>query len=241
MNAVNKITRVKSIYLFIIIPVLLNLFLMGFYFSGIDTLQQVVSVNNGFLTRESGLLEQLENLYLLSIFAIVVYFFIKRTDISEKLFFFSLSLLFLFLLLEEIDYGMNLYEFFTGNKMIEPVRNWHNELTDGGKQNVHYFKQLIDVANFLWFIVLPLLATRVKTPIIKCLIPNRFFIIGFILTVIYSQIAHGLDDLGLSIISGVHGSLAGNISEFREHNTYYLYLLYAFQIINTKLTLTLKS
>ena len=214
---------------------------MGFYFSGIDTLQQVVSVNNGFLTRESGLLEQLENLYLLSIFAIVVYFFIKRTDISEKLFFFSLSLLFLFLLLEEIDYGMNLYEFFTGNKMIEPVRNWHNELTDGGKQNVHYFKQLIDVANFLWFIVLPLLATRVKTPIIKCLIPNRFFIIGFILTVIYSQIAHGLDDLGLSIISGVHGSLAGNISEFREHNTYYLYLLYAFQIINTKLTLTLKS
>lgn len=240
MNAVNKITRVQNIYLFIIIPLALNLLLMGFYFSGIDVLQQIISLNNGFLTRESGLLEQLENLYLLSAFAMFVYFSVKRVNANEKLFFIFLSLLFLFLLLEEIDYGINLYEFFTGHNMSESARNWHNESADGAKQNVHYFKQLIDWANFLWFIVLPLVATKVKMPIIKCLIPNRFFIIGFIMTIIYSRIAHGLNDLELSIIDGIEGSLAGNISEFREHNTYYLYLLYAFQIIKTKLTLTLK-
>lgn len=240
MNAVDKITRVKNIYLFIIIPVALNLLLMGFYFSGIDVLQQIISPNNGFLTRESGLLEQLQNIYLLCIFAIFLYFSIKRVDTREKLFFFSLSFVFLFLLLEEIDYGINLYEFLTGNNMSGFARNWHNESTDGNRQNVHYFKQLIDLANFLWFIILPLAATKVKAPIIKCLIPNRFFIIGFILTVVYSRIAHGLNNLGFSVIDGVSGSLTSNISEFREHNTYYLYLLYAFQITKTKLTLTLK-
>jgi hypothetical protein len=237
MNTVNKTPKVKNIYLFIVIPVALNLLLMGFYFSGIDALQQIISPNNGFLTREAGLLEQLQNIYLLFVFAMFLYFSIKRTDTIEKLFFFSLSLLFLFLFLEEIDYGISLYEFFTGEHTKGSARNWHNESADGERQNVHYFKQLIDLANFLWFIVLPLFAAKIKIPIIKCLIPNRFFITGFLLTIAYSRIAHGLND---SDTSAVDGSLNGNISEFREHNTYYLYLLYSFQIIKTKLTLTLK-
>ncbi|NOQ93215.1 MAG: hypothetical protein GQ547_01120 [Methylophaga sp.] len=230
----------QHVYLFIVIPVVLNILLMGFYFSGVDALQQIISVNNGFLTRESGLLEQLENIYLLTVFVMFAYFSIKRINAIEKLFFFSSSLIFLFLLLEEIDYGINLYEFFTHNTISGSARNWHNESANGTKQNVHYFKQLIDLANFLWFIVLPLIAAKIKTPIIKCLIPHRFFILGFLLTILYSRIAHSLDDLELSVIDGVYGSLRGNISEFREHNTYYLYLLYAFQVINTKLTLTLK-
>lgn len=226
----------KNIYLFILVPLSLNLLLMGLYFSSIDTLQQIVSPNNGFLTRESGLLEQLQNIYLLSIFAIFVYFSIKRTNPKEKLFFLFLSLIFLFLLLEEIDYGINLYEFFINENIGNSARNWHNESIDSNRQNVHYFKQLIDLANFLWFIVLPLISTKINVPIIKCLTPNRFFIAGFLLTIIYSRIAHGLDDFGFSY----RGSLTGNISEFREHNTYYLYLLYAFQITQTKLTLRLK-
>jgi len=230
----------QHIYLFIVTPLVLNCFLMGLYFSGIDVLQQIISVNNGFLTRESGLLEQLENLYLLTIFVMFAYLAIRRTNAIEKLFLFSSSLIFLFLLLEEIDYGINLYEFFTHNTISGTARNWHNESADGTKQNVQYFKQLVDFANFLWFIALPLIASKVKIPIIKCLIPHRLFILSFILTIFYSRVAHGLDDLGLSVIDGVQGSLSGNISEFREHNTYYLYLLYAFQVINTKLTLTLK-
>ncbi|MEH6442508.1 MAG: hypothetical protein V7784_01300 [Oceanospirillaceae bacterium] len=237
MNTLNRTTKVKNIYLFIIIPVILNLLLMGFYFSGIDVLQQIISPNNGFLTREAGLLEQLQNIYLLSIFAMFFYFSVKRTDTHEKLFFFTLSLLFLFLFLEEIDYGISLYEFFTGEHTNGSARNWHNESADGDRQNVHYFKQLIDLANFLWFIILPLFAAKITTPIIKCLIPNRFFIIGFLLTIIYSRIAHGLNNPDSGVVDG---SLDGNISEFREHNTYYLYLLYSLQIIKSKLTLTFK-
>lgn len=236
----NITTKQNNIYLFIIIPIALNLLLVGFYFSGIDILQQIISPNNDFLTRESGLLEQLQNIYILSIFVMFAYFFIKRSPPSEKIFFFALSFVCLFLLLEENDYGISLYEFFTNNNVNESTRNWHNQSTQDSHQNVRYFKQLIDLVNLLWFIVLPLIANKIKMPMIKCLVPNRFFIIGFLLTILYSRIAHGLEYLDLDIINGSKGSLLGNISEFREHNTYYLYLLYALQIVKTKLTLTLK-
>ena len=229
----------KNIYLFFIIPLLLNLVLVGAYISGIAGLQHIISPNNGFLTREAGLLEQLENLYLLVAFFMFLFLVFKRTTLIEKAFFAVLSVLFLFLFLEEIDYGLNLYEFIIGEH-IEGVRNWHNESADGEKQNVHYFKQLIDGANLLWFVILPLVASKIKTPLITCLVPHRFFIAAFLLTVVYSKLTHGLDDMGLHIIDGVQGSLTSNISEFREHNTYYLYLLYALQVVNTRLTLSFK-
>ncbi len=240
MNTLNRTDKATNIYLFLVVPIILNLLLMGFYFSGIDTLQQIVSPNNGFLTRESGLLEQLQNVYLLSVMLIAAYFLVKRTDIKEKIFFCLVFCVFLFLFLEEIDYGISLYEFFTNSNVGGSGRNWHNESADGNRQNVHYFKQLIDLANFLWFIMLPLFASKINIPLIKCLIPNRFFIVGFLLTIVYSRIAHGLDDFGLSHINGIYGSLTSNISEFREHNTYYLYLLYILQIAKTRLTLTLR-
>lgn len=237
---VNKATNIKNISLFIAIPAMSNLLLMAFYFSGNDVLQQIISPNNGFLTRESGLLEHLQNVYLFGVFLLFLYFSVMRVKPAEKLFFLFLSLMFIFLFLEEIDYGINLYEFLTNRNSSQLKRNWHNESLNGNRQNVRYFKQLIDLANLLWFVLLPLIATTVKIPFVKCLIPNQFFILGFILTLVYSNLAHALHDAGLGVIDGVSGSLAGNISEFREHNTYYLYLLYAFQISRAKLTLTLK-
>ncbi len=237
---INSLTKTKNIYLFIAIPALLNLLLMGFYFSGVDFLQQIVSPNNGFLTRESGLLEQLQNICLLSIIAIFSYCFINRIEIIEKVFFFLLSIVFVFLFLEEIDYGISLYEFLTNKNFEGEVRNWHNESDYGDKQNVTHFKKLIDVANALWFIVLPLVVTKINVPFIKSLAPHRFFIIGFLMTLAYSNVAHFLDDAGFSVIDGVRGSLTSNISEFRECNNYYLYLLYSMQLIKTNLTLRLK-
>ncbi len=231
----------KNIYLFIIIPILLNLILVGFYFSGVPYLQNIISLNDIFLTRESGLLEQLQNFYLLSIFSIFFYLSIKRKAKSEKIFFLLLSGVFAFLFLEEIDYGRNLYEFFIGHSSDVEIRNWHNQSTDGKKQNVKYFKQLIDLANVLWFILLPLLKVKINIPIIKSTIPSRFFIIGFILTAILSSITHTFENMDLSQINGISGTLSGNISEFRENNTYYLYLLYAIQIANTKLIIKFKN
>ena len=240
MNVVSKTEKNKNIYLFIIIPVLLNLLLIGFYFSGIEFLQNIISPNNEFLTRESGLLEQLQNILLLSSLIFFLRALIRQPRFEEKLFFLALSIVFTFLFLEEIDYGISLYEFLTNSNFNGSARNWHNQESYGDGQNVKYLKRSIDFANFLWFIVLPLAAVKIKVPAIKCLVPNRFFTIAFILTLFYSNIAHSLDDLGFSIINGASGSLTSNISEFREFNNYYLYLLYALQIVKTKLTLTMR-
>lgn len=50
------------------------------------------------------------------------------------------------------------------------------------------------------------------------------------LTVLLSWLAHALDDAGLAVIDGVPGNLEKNISEFRELNIYYLFLLYAAEL-----------
>ena len=231
----------KNIYIFIVIPIVINFILMGFYFSGNEFLQNIISPNDAFYTRESGLLEQLQNIYLLVIFGLFLNLSIKRTDKKEKILFSLLSAIFAFLFLEEIDYGMNLYEFFLGHSSGYEIRNWHNQSADGNRQNVHYFKQLIDIANVLWFIILPLVASKIKIPFIKSITPSRFFIIGFALTAVFSSIAHYLYNIGFDEINGLKGSLSGNISEFRENNTYYLYLLYAIQIVNTKLIIKFKN
>ncbi len=233
-------SRQANIYLFLIIPILVNLVLMGFYFSGVGILQQIISPVSDFLTREFGLLEQLQNLYLLIILGIFIVAFNNSSSVNERLFLGLLSVLSLIVFLEEIDYGISLYEFFAGQNTGIGIRNWHNQRATSTHQNVHYLKQAIDLINFFWFVVLPLMANKINTPIIKSLIPSRFFIAAFLLTIVYSRIAHGLQDAGWGFIDGMNGSLTGNISEFREHNTYYLYLLYAWQIMSSELKLTFK-
>ena len=233
----------KQIYYFFIIPLFINLILLGFYFSGIKFLQQIIAPTISFLHfyswREFGLLEQLQNIYLISIFVLFLYSCITRQDKKEKIFFFVLACLFLFLFLEEIDYGLHIYEFITGQYSGLEIRNWHNQ-KNGKHDNVHFLKLLVDIITILWFVVLPLLADKIKIPIIKCMIPSRYFVAGFILTFLLSRLTHFLNDQGFSIIDGVKGNLFGNLSEFREQNTYYFYLLYAIQIIKTKLTFSWK-
>jgi len=153
----------------------------------------------------------------------------------EKIFFFVLASLFLVLFLEEIDYGLHIYEFITGQSSALENRNWHNQ-QNGKHDNVHFLKLLVDVITILWFVVLPLFADKIKIPIIKCLIPTRYFVAGFILAFLLSRLTHVLHDQGLGIINGIEGNLFGNLSEFREQNTYYFYLLYAIQLTKTQLT-----
>ncbi len=231
----------QKIYLFIIIPICTNCILLGLYYSGIKELQQIIAPTIDFLAvrswREFGLVEQLQNICLLSTSAIFLRAFIKRKRSFEKLFFLILSLLFLFLLLEEIDYGKHFYELIKGEYSGENHTNLHN-LKIGANDYGHYLKQFMDLTTVLWFIILPILVNRIKTPIVKCLLPTRYFIIGFLLTFVFSQIAHFLDSNNFGAINGVEGNLVDNISEFRELNTYYLYFLYGVQIVKSSLYFT---
>jgi hypothetical protein len=138
-------------------------------------------------------------------------------------------LIFIFLFLEEIDYGIHFYEFFVGAESGVTIRNWHNQETNG-EQNVKRFKQLIDGIMFLVFIVLPLIKNRIPIPFIRNIAPSRWFIAGFAAIILGAQIAHLLDDNGMGMIQGTDGNLSGNISEFRELGTYYFCVLYAVQL-----------
>ncbi len=226
----------EKIILFVGIPIFASLLFLGLYFSGIKAAQQLIAPTIDWLLpnswREFGIIEQIQNIYLLAIIIIFTIVVIKRKLMPEKIFFLSGALLILVLFLEEIDYGIHFYEYFTGQASSIEVRNWHNQETNG-KQNVAYLKKIVDLITVVWFILIPIFSYKIKYIPIKSIIPSRWFIVGFIIVFVFSSLAHFLQDMGWGIINGVEGNMVHNISEFRETNIYYLYLLYAIQLVNT--------
>ena len=222
-----------ALIVFVLIPLAFNAVLMGMYFSGISTLQQVVAPTIEWLVpnnwREFGALEQLQNGLLLATLVILVLGALNKRSLLDRACMALGALVFLFLLLEEIDYGIHFYEYFTGRSSGIEVRNWHNQRVDG-TQNVKRFKQLVDVMIVLLFVVLPLARNRIRSAFLRNIAPSRWFVLGLLLAVLYSKFAHVLDDRGLGRIDGVEGNLSGNISEFRELSNYYFFMLYALQL-----------
>ena len=137
----------KELTIFVIIPLLINGLFLGLYFSGVGGLQQVVAPTINWLPqnswREFGLLEQLQNLLLLAVLTILVLGAFRKTGVLDKGIMVAGSIVFLFLFLEEIDYGINFYEYLTGGDSGIRLRNWHNQESDG-QQNISRFKQIMD-------------------------------------------------------------------------------------------------
>jgi len=216
-----------------------NLMLIGLYFSGLHSLQQIIAPTiDGLIFsqwREFGLLEFIQNGLLLAINAVFLVAIIKRKPLIEKLFFAVGLAAFSFLFLEEIDYGLHYYEFFTGQSWTTGTRNWHNQWNDG-VENATRLKKATDAVTALWFVLIPLLGLykpigqRLKT---LNIVPSTWFISGFLVALMCSNLAHYLDDQGYATINGVPGNLTKTIAEFRETSIYYLYLLYAIQLIKT--------
>ena len=229
--------------LFVWILLIGNIITIGMYFSGSYWLQQIIAPSLAGLgmtqSREFGMLESIQNVLLISIVILLIMAVIQRKDIIEKLFF-SLGLsAFTFLLLEEMDYGLHYYELIT--EQIQPMetRNWHNQWNEG-VENATRLKRVVDTINFLWFVVIPLLCLTKATGRFRLsklrglkFIPSPWFIVGFIIALLCSKVAHYLDDNGYSIINGTAGNLTDTIAEFRETSLYYLYLIYVIQLFKT--------
>lgn len=228
--------KAKNIFLFILFPTLVNLLFISLYYSGIKPAQQLIAPTINWLSsdswRELGMLEQLQNIYLLTILFMFGLAFIKRKVIAEKIFFLVANFFILFLFLEEIDYGLHFYELIIGEYSGIEERNWHNQKT-GTKQNVRYLKKMADIMMLIWFVIIPLCKPKIKNRFLLNIIPSRWFIGTFITAIVMSDFAHFLEDKNFGIIDGIQGNLAGNVSEFREASNYYLYLLYTLQLIKT--------
>jgi len=226
----------------LVLPAVMSLVLIGMYFSGQTYLQNLVAPTMKtmplFSSREFGMLEMLQNFLLLYICFYTIRCFLAASNVSIKVFALMLTILAVFTLLEEIDYGAHFFEYMGGQHRSLDVenwdRNWHNKIGSGGVQNVSYMKMAVNVAILAGFVLGPLLLGNSRNPVIRILVPSKWMIATVVLIVLLSQLAHWLDDAGHGVIDGVAGNLYLNISEFRELNMYYLFLLYT-ALLNERL------
>lgn len=218
----------------LLLPGLVSLALLAMYFSGNPYLQNIVAPTMDnmplFSAREFGALEMLQNFLLLCIVYYSVRSFMAAGDLWIKMVALFLIFVSVFTFLEEIDYGAPFIEYFTGQHgSLSPEtwsRNWHNKTGPTGVQNVSYLKLATDIGLLFGFVLAPLLLSSVRNPTIRILVPSRWMISTVILVVLLSMLAHRLDDAGYGMIGKTPGNLYKNVSEFRELNMYYLFLLY---------------
>lgn len=226
----------------VLLPGGLSLLLMGMYFSGNACLQNIVApaIDNVplFSSREFGAVEILQNILLLCIVFYSARCALAAKHVGVKLVAILLLLLSVFTFLEEIDYGAHFVEYFTGEYgSLDPqawTRNWHNKTSASGVQNVSYIKLAAKIALLGGFVLAPLLLSSVRNAFIRLLLPSRWMIATVVLIVLLSFLAHTLEDAGYAMIGGAQGNLYKNVSEFRELNMYYLFLLYV-AILNERL------
>lgn len=223
----------NRVWAFLVVPAALSGLMMGLYFSGVESLQQIAAPTieglAPFSWREFGILELLQNVFLLGI---AWYLFRSAMILGLTLqgsLFAILMLLFLFVLLEEIDYGLHFIEYFTGSGTDlsgEWDRNLHNLSTEEGVQYGSYMKAVATASLVIVFFLAPFALSKSNNLLVCLFTPSRWAAANVLLIVLFSQIAHALDSAGFSHINGTPGNLEHNISEFRELNMYYLFLLY---------------
>jgi len=208
------------------VPAIVSVTLIGAYFSGVDLLQSIVSPNwdlpNRDAPREFGLLENLQNVCLIAIIAIAIRA-AKRAHAVHRFIFAGIGLFTVFVLLEELDYGLHYYELVTGWKSHDPeqVRNVHN-IGDVDR----FMKTAMDATLILFFGILPLTLRRSENRWVRAYLPSVYCVLTLIVMLAMRTLAHGLQDAGV----GNPGSIEKNLSEFRELNTYYLAMLYIYDI-----------
>ena len=226
---------------------LLNAVLIGLYFSGLKWMQEIIAPTIEGLQfsqwREFGLMENIQNLLMLLIIAVFIHALCNKSGVINKVFYGLGLAFFIFLFLEEIDYGLHHLEYLTGEASGVENRNWHNQWNDG-VENATRLKKANDAVNILWFLLLPLLTfnQKIRTALARYpLIPNRWFILAVFVAVLGARVAHYLDDNGFAVINGYHGNLHKTIAEFRETSIYYIYLLYALQCVRLPELIKLES
>ncbi|MGI9290583.1 MAG: hypothetical protein ACR2QG_04800 [Gammaproteobacteria bacterium] len=209
------------------IPCGINLALAVMYFSGIPLLQHIVVPDMPWVAqqREFGLLENLQNLYLLTMMGLGAWAIRIKPYLLEKICGFLLMVFATFVFLEEIDYGLHWIEFLSDTPKEAAIptdnRNWHN---DGQRTSI--MKDIVTLSCVLLFVIAPFALKNSNQPLIRYLLPVRQYAAGFLGIVLISRVAHYLGDMGL----GAAG-IKQNLGEFRELGMYYLYMVWCYTVI----------
>jgi hypothetical protein len=197
------------------------------YFSGVHWAQELVCPS---INWELGIVENLQILLLFMILIINVMAIFRKKNKIEKIAFSALSVFTLFVLLEEIDYGGHFLGYFKGT-----ADTFFVEMT--GKANVHnlgnnakIFKRSIYPLMLVLFIITPLYVHKFKNPVLKYLIPGKWFVITAFITVFSYAVPRLLVDFNIL----ADGGFGVNIGEFSEIMIYYIFFLYLYELIFEK-------
>jgi hypothetical protein len=188
-----------------------------FNFLGLSSL--IASEEN----RELGILEHLQLILILIIFVIAVRAINTKENKIEKYIFIFISAFTLFFFLEEIDYGLHYLEWFSDNPPKPEIRNIHN---NGSITSV--FKMTAYVVIVVFFVILPFLPKRIKLrfPFLEYISPSKQVITTTICLFLINELAFYLNSQEFHS----NRSLDGNTSEFEEFMTYYLVMLYVWEM-----------
>lgn len=220
-----RISR-RQFFWYFAVPMSLTGVLMAMYFSGVRTLETIVSapyfdavpLNS---RREFGLLETIQHAILLAATVIAARAVVRHRNWVSRTAMAFTALVAGFLFLEELDYGLHYYEYLAGvpHDQAAQTRNLHNV---GDRTDV--LKTLAVVGMLGLFVALPLSLSKVRNRWVRYFVPEPAMALTLLAAILTRTIAHHLARRGLG-----HG-LEGNLSEFRELVMYYLGLAYTIRL-----------
>jgi len=244
----------RKVLLYGAVPALASTVFHAMYFSDHLVLRRLVSPKLPPLWpgswREFGLLETSQHLMLLAMAGIALAGLWRKRHGGERIAFAAIALFAAFVLLEEIDYGQHFKNYLTSEhdfEWFEPANQWPPELVasidlETEPLNLHNRGNLTDIIKFfvqagglLFFVVFPFIAPRLKIPWLRYIAPDRYAVLTIAVMGAFHLITHTLGDwereaIARAVASGgpvpEAGAMRNNLSEFREFNTYYLFLVY---------------
>jgi hypothetical protein len=226
---------ISHLYYWILPSIILGL-CIAVYFFDLYALREWIAPA---INREFGFIENLQLLLLLLIFVIAVKGMRRKKTTHEKIPYYAwllTAMAAVLIFFEEIDYGLHYYDYYAGKTQSEVVY----EMTVAGKlRNIHntgkttsVIKLAVYICIVLLFVLLPLLPKKgiQKMPLLEYITPSKYIIGTAITLFVLNQIVLYLNKISYDESL----SLSGNVSEFEEVMTYYIFLLYAIEMIRKK-------
>ncbi len=240
-NKMSIFQRVKTTFLemtwrehllYWVLPISIGWILALMYFAGTPWMQNIVAPA---FNRELGLLENLENILLLIVILISISLFWNAENFIMKGIILLCFFASVFMLLEEMDYGNHLINYYKGISLQEdPVnRNFHNQ----GKNTIKIMMWTGYAIIGLFILIMPHVKKNNLPFWIKNLTPSvklHFTVISLLLV---SRLPHKLKNMNFE----TNKSLSGNLSEFEEFVIYYIFFLFFYEMISKQRKATLKT
>lgn len=205
----------KKLLPYFILPLVAEFLLIGGYFHGPSWVAEMIAPS---FNREFGLLELTQAGLIVAIAILALRAGLAQTSRWARWAWCGLAMFSTLVFLEEIDYGLHVYELITAVPPAEraTVRNIHNQGTILGT-----LKQVVDTAYLAFFLVLPWFASRVPDRV-RFLVPDRHTTLTLLVAGVVSSTAHWIEDRQ----GNTEHALYWNVAEFRELLTYWIAFLY---------------